>query len=447
MSGLLPLALGFAAAHAIVIWTTFRAVHGLALGDVRLYGEWARSALAGHGWLGVTDSWVYPAGAQLPILAASGVAAAVGATYRVGWVALVVGLNAVLTVLLLRWGEHGRRAAWWYFGFLVALGPVSIVRLDAVAAVLAAVGLLVVVARPALSAALLVLAAWVKVWPAVLLLPVTAFLGVRRAARVVVPPLLASAGFVVVAVAAGGEVLGFLTAQTARGVQVESVAATPLLWWDWVHGRQAAISDHALRTYVVRGDAAHTVTLVSDAVLPLVAAGAALCLLRAWRRGAARTDLLVLGSFLLPVTVFAANKVGSPQYMSWLVPGVLAAIVTGRRGWTPAVAGTLVTAAATQVVFPYLYRPFLRGEVLPLLVLTLRNAALVALLAWALLAVVRLPGRATACAGPAGGSGGTGTARHALSGVPEPRPWHDGQDAAPAPNGYPRDSVRTRSGP
>src|SRR5665648_310856 len=79
--------------------------------------------------------------------------------------------------------------------------------------------------------------AWIKVAPGILLLPLVA--AVRRPGRDVVVPALVVCGVVVGAVAAGGgigNIASFLTDQSTRGLQVESVTATPWvvasLWRD-----------------------------------------------------------------------------------------------------------------------------------------------------------------------------------------------------------------------
>jgi hypothetical protein len=86
------------------------------------------------------------------------------------------------------------------------------------------------------------------------------------------------------------------------------------------------------------------------------------------------------------------GKVLSPQYVLWLLPTAVAGLVVadGRvmRLW---VAGLLVVAALTQVVFPTTYGAVTTGlgapPWVPVLALALRNAVMLALL---VVAVLRL---------------------------------------------------------
>jgi hypothetical protein len=89
----------------------------------------------------------------------------------------------------------------------------------------------------------------------------------------------------------------------------------------------------------------------------------------------------------LVMAFIVINKVGSPQFMLWLVVPVIAGILTvGRRFLVPAVLA-LALAALTQVVYPYLYGFLLLVNPAMVLVLTVRNALEVVLLVVALRAL------------------------------------------------------------
>jgi hypothetical protein len=126
--------------------------------------------------------------------------------------------------------------------------------------------------------------------------------------------------------------------------------------------------------------------LLGVAVVIIAALG-----IRATRRGVASGDLLPPLTLALVVALIVFNKVGSPQFISWLaVPLILGLVTsaTGRGGSfrTPAVLG-LVIAALTQVIYPYLYLELLYVQPIMLIVLTARNLLLIVLLGWAVYAV------------------------------------------------------------
>ena len=88
------------------------------------------------------------------------------------------------------------------------------------------------------------------------------------------------------------------------------------------------------------------------------------------------------------------NKVGSPQFVSWLAVPIVLGLSTAATGRgisfrTPAILA-LVIAALTQVMYPVLYGQLLALNVAMLLVLSARNLLYVALLVWAVVALVKL---------------------------------------------------------
>ena len=86
----------------------------------------------------------------------------------------------------------------------------------------------------------------------------------------------------------------------------------------------------------------------------------------------------------LVVTLIAFNKVGSPQFMSWLAaPTILGLVMRGAAWRTPAIL-VAVLAALTQVVYPYFYDWLLVAHPVMVGVLTLRNLLEFVLLGWAL---------------------------------------------------------------
>jgi hypothetical protein len=70
---------------------------------------------------------------------------------------------------------------------------------------------------------------------------------------------------------------------------------------------------------------------------------------------------------------------------------VVLGLVIDRRRWVGPGILVLASAGLTQLVYPLLYDGIVSPAVLPVAVLTLRNVALVVLLGWMLVRLVRLP--------------------------------------------------------
>lgn len=392
------------AMHPITLWAAFVGVHlalgiicltapSLPMGDVTItYAPWVRLGVDGGVWMGVTVAWVYPVLAMVPMLASL----AFGWTFFAStWVTLAMVIDAVAFAVLLHRGGPARRtagAAWWWLAFLLAVGPVVIGRIDVFATAVAIVGVLVIVGRPALGAALLTIGAWIKVWPAAIV--AAAFIALRARLAIALAASLTTLAVLLVGFALGGgpELFGFITQQSDRGLQIEAPLAAVAMWSAWAGGPNSIYYDRGILTYQLTGDgvaeaAALSTPLLAIAVLGIVAIG----VIGAFRRiePARLLPPLVLA---LTTALILFNKVGSPQFAGWLAVPILLGLVTarlegGRSFRLPAMLA-LAIGALTQVVYPYWYGLLLRLDTGVLAALTVRNALYVVLFAWALVALV-----------------------------------------------------------
>lgn len=393
-----------------MLWSAFLAVHALVawlgwvypsqpMGDVVLvYEPWAAAALSGGAVVGITEPWVYPQLALLPMLVAKILAApivpllGVSAAYLVAWAALVTILDAVAFGILVGRAPAGprRSAAWFWCAALLLLGPIALYRIDAVTVPIAVIGALWLVRRPVVGAVLLTLGAWVKIWPGALL--VAAVIAARRRGRLVTAALVTTVAVATVLFLLGADrhLFGFLGQQTGRGLQVEAVAATPFLW---VVQAGAASIDYsfAILTFQIQAPAAAAVSALLTPVMAVtVLAVAALAAVKAGQ-GASFSQLFPPTALSLVAALIVTNKVGSPQFQTWLiVPLVLWLMLDRARARVPA-AVVLALCALTCLIYPLLYDALLRAETLPVLLLTVRNALLVVLLAVGVRAIVCVP--------------------------------------------------------
>jgi hypothetical protein len=400
------LALGFLVVHAWLVWDAVHWAYTI-YGDVTLYEWWARHGLRTGQWPVLDYDWVYPALALVPVVLPALLSADV-LGYEIVWTAMIVLLNAAATVVLVRTTPRGAVAAWWWFAFLVALGPISIGRLDGVAAPLILVALVLATARPGAATAVGTAGAWIKIAPGAVVVAIAA---TRRTVRellhqVVLPGAAVSAVVVGLALlgGAGSRALSVFGQQDSRTLQVESVAAT---WFSVLRLVDPSVRieyNDVIFTYEVQGDAALAVADALDWLLPVaVVAIAALTWWSARRRPDHVPDVVLLSSAALLLALIVFNKVGSPQFVAWIGPPLAAAIALAgpstRRFWWPPAVGVLVTALATQIVYPVAYGPFLSGEPWMVAVGALRNVALVVLLAGAVWRIAQLGLRDPALAG------------------------------------------------
>ncbi|MDF0514715.1 glycosyltransferase 87 family protein [Agromyces sp. H3Y2-19a] len=379
---------GFIVAHGLVVWLNLEAP-GLPMGDVTgVYRIWAENAA--HGWLrmGIDAPWVYPILAFAPMSAAL----AFGEAYVAQtWLAIVVLLDAIAFSILIGRAALSRRrrlAAWWWLAFIALLGPIALGRIDAVTVPFAITGLLWAAGRPRVAATLLTIGAWVKVWPAALVAALV--IAVRRRLEVVTVAVVLSIGILGVSLLAGSgmNAVGFIAEQAGRGLQIEAPAAVFWLWRIVAGAKDVTIVyDRDILTFQIAGPgagtaAALTTPLMIVGVLVVVAFG-----IRAARRGAYLGLLLAPLSLAFVVVLMLANKVGSPQFVTWLAaPVVLGLVLRPSRFVVPAVLAAAI-ALFTQIIYPYWYGWLLIANPAFVFLLTAKVVLLVAVLVWALRAV------------------------------------------------------------
>jgi hypothetical protein len=398
-------ALRTAPGHPIVLWVLFVAVHfvlgliglfgpGWPLGDVsQTYDFWVRTGLESGIWVGIDTVWVYPILALVPMLAANLLGPG---QFVPTWLTEVMIVDAAAFLVILSFHRDRRLPAvgWWWLAFLLLLGPVAVGRVDSITVPIAIIGVLLLAARPAAAAVLLAVATWIKVWPAALI--AAAIVTMRTRWRVLAGAAATSLVVAVVALllGAGGNLLSFIGQQAGRGLQVESPIGTFWMWDAWAtqSSRSIVYYDQAILTYQVVGPGAVTAAAIVTPVLAAVTAALLVLGFVAMRRGVPATELLPPLTLAITTALILFNKVGSPQFVTWLaVPIVLGltASITGKGGSfrVPAILG-LVIAGLTQLIYPYLYDQLIGLNFTMLLILSARNVLYIALLLWAVVAVV-----------------------------------------------------------
>lgn len=346
-------------------------------GDSRLYRLWVHQLLTGV-FPSHDPRWQYPPGA-VPVLLLPHLLAA---HYRTGLLVVMLAADLIVELALLRRVRRGHSpaAAWYWTVAMAAVGPLLYLRFDLVPAALVVLAVLAE-AAPALSTALLTAGALIKVWPLALLgLPLRL---VRARGRA-----LAALAAVCVLLAAGLAARGFLAAsvrsflahQSGRGLQVESLAALPVMVAGAIRGRPpVTVYRDGAYQLVGFGGVGHVCSLLAPAVLLLTTLLGARA---AWRGlGVGEVLDLCLGGIVLTVLV---AEVLSPQYLIWLVATAAAALVHSRRQ-LPAAIAIGVACPLTAALFPYLYGGFLGAQPLPVTIAGLRDVALLTALglAWA----------------------------------------------------------------
>ncbi len=362
----------------------------ISFGDLGLYDYWSYMANNGAGWYGLVTDWVYPALAFVPIWLAGLVTLL---DYEIAWLALVFILNTDAALTLVKKNESnkpfaGTFASWAFLAALFAIGPVAVSRIDSVSAALAIFGLVAINRNQiATASAFFTIAGWIKIWPVALFTSLVA--AFEQKSRAIYVAFAITLTIVIIGLATGGTtVFGFITQQQDRGIQIESVMATV---WMWLakFGLAGIFFDEQVLTNQVSGVLVQEVASASNWLMLLALMITFLLALQAIRAGQNRKEVFALASLTGVLDLIVFNKVGSPQFMTWLAVALVALIFFEVRSIkTPLVIGVAILFL-TQLIYPVFYTELLGLQTLPLWLLTIRNLLLVWLLIWANLRLSR----------------------------------------------------------
>ncbi|GGA59181.1 hypothetical protein GCM10011490_06460 [Pseudoclavibacter endophyticus] len=393
------------------LWACFLAVHAVLgvinitsptnpFGDVTVvYHEWVAGVFAGR-IPAIDVEWVYPVLAIAPMLAAAGIASAIapvfdpsiadGVVFGVGWLVVVATVTAPLLAWL-AWTPRRREAAWWLLALTAALGPISTGRIDAITLPIAVAGMALLRHRPAVAGMVLAIGAWVKIWPGAIFLAALAGRGNRLfligGGAIVTGAILTAASL------AGGwpAVTSFVTEQTGRGLQIESIAATiPMVFAAAGDQRFAAGYDTEILTVQITGPGMDLLATATTPVMLLAIAVTGALGLLARRAGASMTRIVPPLALALVLVLILTNKVGSPQFVVWVIAVVVAWLAWDPRRARVSAVVTLAIAAATQLIYPWNYPLVMSPSAFGVGLLLCRNLLYVSLFALTVWELVRV---------------------------------------------------------
>ncbi|MEU6845882.1 glycosyltransferase family 87 protein [Streptomyces sp. NPDC046716] len=309
--------------------------------------------------------WQYPPGAG-PVLLAPGLLPRLG--YVHAFVALTLVADALITYVLARGGREPRGAWLWVAGLPLLL-HIPLARFDVQVTALAVLALLMTGRSPRTAGVLAALGTLVKVWPALTLLGTERGRSAREAWTAAV---VSGAALLLVLTFAFDAPLSFLSGQSGRGVQIESLGGTALMiarhfgWPGRVRYRYGAFEVVGPHVELVAA-AALALTVVAFAVLLWWRTRA-----RAWSE-ATPYDAALCAVLMFTVT----SRVISPQYLVWLL-GLTAVCLTSRYTTQARVAPLILAAAGlSSLAYPVLYADVLAGTWTGCAVTAARNALLV----------------------------------------------------------------------
>lgn len=334
--------------------------------DVRLYDWWAANIQDGH--FPINDPmWQYPPLAALIFLLGYLIAPS-----TIGFVFLALAADALIFYYLIESSNtraHQRQylapAIW--VSAAIFMGPIILGRFD-VFPTFFAVSALLFANNPKIFGINLAIGAILKVWPVLLLVGqpnavvrksltwfTSIFVGLSLALTFWWPNSFT-----------------FLDGQRSRGIQIESVAALPYMFW---HSLISPLQiEFRFGAVEVLASGINFVSFLITAIGLILMAQ-----VFRWRiRGQLENIPIAQTALYLVAVAIVTSRVFSPQYMVWLF-GLLAVCALNPPKEFLKIFGLIATSTLFgQFLYPALYNSYMNGEVFTLLIQLVRISALLA---------------------------------------------------------------------
>src|SRR5512132_1582524 len=255
--------------------------------------------------------------------------------YLIAFVVLMLALDAVFSYAL--WRSSGRRhdsAIDFWLIFVLLIGPLSYLRFDMLPAVLAGGALLAARRKPWVTGALTGLGASIKLWPALLIGAFLSYRSDRRPAGLAF--VIVGFGLALISLIFGGwtRLISPLTWQSARGLQIESIWATPLMLARAASPDQWIVDISQYKAYEIFGPGVDAWIMISNIATILGLALIVLLIVRAFRHDGSTPAAIGFVILAIVAIMTITNKTLSPQYLLWL-GGPMGALLAFRPRATP----------------------------------------------------------------------------------------------------------------
>ncbi len=292
--------------------------------------------------------------------------------YVLAFIGFALVIDAAFTALL--WFISGSRrvlATGFWLLFSLTTGGLLVTRLDILPSLAVAVA---IVAwgrrRPGWAGTAIAVGGALKLWPALLILPILALKRDR---------IKAMTGFLVTGGALAGisllwagwdRLLSPLSWQSERGLQIESLWATIPMVGRLFSPDKFPVAYATSNSFEISGPGTEALTAAARVSLPLAIALLLVSVLVWLARGPMSASEGMVLMLLVPTIMACTSVVLSPQYILWLgMPAAAIIAVTpvdrppagiNQQGALGMVTLLLLTSAATQMIFPVSYGTLFR---------------------------------------------------------------------------------------
>ena len=355
-------------------------------GDVDLYNFWSQGLVKGI--FPIDDSmWQYPPLAGIVFAIPQWI---VGNSLT-GFIAFMAIFDLLILITLLTTGLnrfktnstttsfHGLSGAWFWVLWPIVMGPLTLTRFDVVPtffALLALIALSTKNVRPYLSGFLISIGALVKLWPMLLL-----FIYPKAVLRKVSASFISTTVLFLLFMSTWSVgFANFLNNQSSRGLQVESIAASPFVLAKFL-GKNVEYP-FQYGSLEVNAQFATQVALLLNLMTIIVFA---IILLLNYQNKLNYLNLIDKALVIVMISI-SLSRVFSPQFWVWIGGLAALALISKETKLKKVIILLTISAFLTQLIYPGQYIQLLSGDFFA----TLLQLTRVTLFVWALILGTKL---------------------------------------------------------
>ena len=355
-------------------------------GDVDLYNFWSQGLVKGI--FPIDDSmWQYPPLAGIVFAIPQWI---VGNSLT-GFIAFMAIFDLLILITLLTTGLnrfktnfittsfHGLSGAWFWVLWPIVMGPLTLTRFDVVPtffALLALIALSTKNVRPYLSGFLISIGALVKLWPMLLL-----FIYPKAVLRKVSASFISTTVLFLLFMSTWSVgFANFLNNQSSRGLQVESIAASPFVLAKFL-GKNVEYP-FQYGSLEVNAQFATQVAFLLNLMTIIVFA---IILLLNYQNKLNYLNLIDKALVIVMISI-SLSRVFSPQFWVWIGGLAALALINKETKLKKVIILLTISAFLTQLIYPGQYIQLLSGDFFA----TLLQLTRVTLFVWALILGTKL---------------------------------------------------------
>lgn len=343
-------------------------------GDIGLYQSWSESFFGGS-LLGLNETWVYPYVAMLPMIA-SLCLSFIFKSYAVSWIVIIIALN-ILAFTVFEKAFREKINIYHIIAYSLVnifLFGIFLFRLDGIAIPATLIAVALFKRYKYFSYFILFIFALIKIWPIAFIFGL--WLSSNRKIKDSIVLVVYAILFMVIPNIFYGHVFDFIGLQKDRGIQIESIFATPFAFVGDSFYFDNQIITHQVKTTIISGPYIAIATYLMFFVITVSS-------FIFWHNNRKSFNFekgLLLSSYITIVFI-SLNKIGSPQFLGWMQVVIFALAVA--LPWDSLqkklLAIIICSVFFTGLLTPIFYTELINQTYIGSVMLVLKSSVLIAL--------------------------------------------------------------------